>query len=393
MTTATLNQGAPAGAPVRTKAFPDPELPKGVDTGDESGDDTPKYVNPRDAMLAEMDAKLDETRRAEIRQNNAELAEAAGIDVDQYERQFQEEHTEDYGDEDEGQDGTVVNDTPAPVVDPLADYIVVSNGVPMFKTKVDGQEKLIPIENARAQLQKHVAAEIRLQQAAAEKRALEQREAAIAESEAKLAAKLKQLQEAPPSVKPDVSDQDLSDQAHQVVSSLFTGSEDEAVKSLTELLGKVRQAPGPQTDPSETVAMAVAAAKRELAAEQAAKDKEKQQKDINSGFTKFSTDYPEIVADPNLFRYADGLTDTIQSENPDWSPSAVMTEAGKRTREWVESLKTPVSEQPNNDRQNRKRKLTPMPQARTATQEREMEEPPETPQSLMDSIRAARGQA
>lgn len=387
MTTAT-QKGAPANAPVKTKAFPDPELPKGVDNGEENGDDTPKYVNPRDAMLAEMDAKLDETRREEIRANNAEMAEAVGMPVDEYERQFEQGHVEQ---EDEETDDDVLI-SPAPA-DPLADYIVLNDGVPMFKTKVDGQEKLIPIENARAQLQKHVAAEIRLQQAAAEKRALEQREAAIAEGEAKLAAKLKQLQEAPPSVKPDVSDQDLSDQAHQVVSSLFTGSEDEAVKSLTELLGKIRQAPGPQFDPNETVTQAVAAAKRELAAEQAVKERERQQKDINSGFKKFSDDYPEIVENADLFRYADGLTDVIQSENPDWSPSEVMTEAGKRTRAWVESLKAPAAPVPNNDRQNRKRNLTPMPQARMGTQERDPGEPPETPQSMIDEIRAARGQA
>jgi hypothetical protein len=384
MTTAT-QQGAPANAPVKTKAFPDPDLPKALDNGEENGDDTPKYVNPRDAMLAEMDAKLDETRREEIRANNAEMAEAVGMPLEDYERQFEQGHVV-QDDDEEGVDET-------PPADPLADYIVLSDGVPMFKTKVDGQEKLIPIENARAQLQKHVAAEIRLQQAATEKRALEQREAAIAEGEARLAAKLKQLQEAPPSVKPDVSDQDLSDQAHQVVSSLFTGSEDEAVKSLTDLLGKIRQAPGPQVDTQETVAQAVAAAKRELAAESAAKERERQQKDINSGFKKFSEDYPEIVENADLFRYADGLTDAIQSENPDWSPSAVMTEAGKRTRAWVESLKAPADPAPNNDRQNRKRNLTPMPQARMGTQERDPGEPPETPQSMIDEIRAARGQA
>ena len=35
----------------------------------------------------------------------------------------------------------------------------------MFRTLVDGKEQFIPLDRARAQLQKHLAADIRLQQA------------------------------------------------------------------------------------------------------------------------------------------------------------------------------------------------------------------------------------
>lgn len=47
--------------------------------------------------------------------------------------------------------------------DPLADYIVRPEGrPPQFRTVVDGKVVLIPLDKARAQLQKHVAADVRL---------------------------------------------------------------------------------------------------------------------------------------------------------------------------------------------------------------------------------------
>ena len=191
-----------------------------------------------------------------------------------------------------------------------------------------------------------------------------------------------------------MSDQDLQREAQAVVKTLFTGSEDEAVASLTSLLGKTSQARRPSVNPDEVVSQAVAAARAERAAEREREALEAKQKDLNAGFEKFSEEYPDIVGDINLFRYADGMTDTIAEEHPDWAPSQVMSEAGVRTREWIEALKggaKPADPTPN-DRHNRKRNLKPMPQIRSAVQEREQEAPPETPASILADMRNARGQ-
>lgn len=388
------HQGAQQPAEPKTgRAFPEPALPEGVDIPGENSDDTPRAVSPRDAMLADMDSRLDDQRREEIRQEQQELAEAMGqTDEDPSDLEpgltSKEVIDEEPNEDDELPEG-LRND-------PLADYIVMDGDKPMFKTKVDGQERLVPLENARAQLQKHVAAEIRLQNAAEKDKELNAREAEIQKNEAALQAKLASAEASPPSVPSDVSDQDLKDEAHQVVSSLFTGTEDEAVEKLTHLLIKTRTVSGPKVDPTEVANQAVQAARKQLDAENAEEAEKARKLDEAAGFEAFSKEYSDILADANLFRYADGLTDSIAEENPNWTPSQVMAEAGKKTREWVESLKGSTSEQDPqpNDRQVRKQNLRPMPRARSAqVQSSSKNDQPDTPQSVMAQVRQSRGQA
>src|ERR1035437_153829 len=68
--------------------------------------------------------------------------------------------------------------------DPLGDYVVRVDGKPMFRTLVDGKEQFIPLDRARAQLQKHLAADIRLQQASERQKQLDAREQSIRNVEA-----------------------------------------------------------------------------------------------------------------------------------------------------------------------------------------------------------------
>lgn len=367
----------------KEKAFPVAEK---LDKSLQNSDDRDVPVNPRDAIFDQMDEMIDrqraeemETTVDEFNRDETVLELEPGLSSqDQMHQQAAEEGTE------------LPDDLKS---DPLADYIVMNGEAPMFKTKVDGEEQLIPLDAAKNQLQKHVAAEIRLQQAATERKNLEARAAALAENEAAFNARQQAAEASPPSVVSDVSDQDLEAEAREVVKTLFTGSETEAVEGLTELLGKTRQAPGPQVDPQEVANQAVAAARQQLEAERAQEAAAFREKDLNTGFEQFSKEYPDIVGDVNLFRYADGMTDTIEVEHPDWAPSKVMAEAGKRTRSWVESMKAPSeAERQPSDRHNRKRNLTPMPRARSGTQEAPAEAAAETPQSMMEEIRAARGQ-
>ena len=378
------------GAPVKQKAFPHPET---LDNSPENSDDR---VNPRDAIMDAMDARIDAQRQEEMGELVLPPSEESPFD----EAQLREEVTQELEPGLQTQEPMhepaeeVTEELPEELQnDPLAEYITMDGEAAMFRTKVDGEDRLIPLETAKATLQKHVAADVRLQQAAKERNELEAREEVIRQNEASLQAR---LNTSPPSVEPDVSDQDLQVEAQAVVKTLFTGSEDEAVESLTSLLAHSRQAPGPQVNTSEVVSQAVAQAKKEILAEREREALEAKQKDINTGFESFSNDYPEIVGDVNLFRYADGMTDTIVAEHPDWAPSQVMTEAGVRTRAWIAELKgeaSPPADPTPNDRHNRKRNLKPMPATRSAVQEREQEAPPETPASILAGMRGARGQA
>ena len=376
------------GAPETGKAFPNAESLDNASNNEENRD---APVNPRDAIFDQMDDLLEEQRTAEL----AEAGEIPkgirddGLDeppVEDLEGLASREQMHEPENPDTGLPADLKND-------PFADYIVMDGDNAMFKTKVDGQEQLIPLDTARAQLQKHVAAEVRLQAVAADRKSLEEREEALRQNEALFDSKRQVAEQSPPPVDPDVSDQAIREEANEVVKSLFSGTEDQAAESLATLLRNSRQAQGPQVNAGEIANQAVAAARQQLQNERAVEDAETKKKDIDAGFKQFGDDYPDIVGDINLFRYADGLTDTIAAEHPDWAPSAVMAEAGKQTTEWVKSFGTAseAGQQPN-DRHNRKRNLTRMPRNRAGVQPAGQEELVDTPQSMMDEIRSARGQ-
>ena len=382
----TQNTGSAEHAePAKGPAFPPPPV-EGVDSGEKNRDNTAVMVNPRDAFLADMDSKIDAQREAEIAQNQIELAEASGFtppeELEEGLQNREQMHPEQI--EEEGLPAELAND-------PLADYIVMDGDTPMFRTKVDGEEKFIPLDVAKTQLQKSVAAEVRLQQAAAERKQLDEREAQIRINEATLQERMNLTVTSPPPDQ-DVSDQGQEDEVRGVVESLFTGTEDQAVEKLTHLL----QSRNPAVNTGEIANQAVAAARKQLDAENAVKVEEIRRQDINSGYKMFGADYPEIVKDPNLFAYADAMTDGISADNPTWGPSEVMAEAGRKTTEWVESLRGPSRPlaDPAGDRRSNKRNLKPMPRPGSgAAQVGESSEPVETPQSMMAEIRKQRGQA
>jgi hypothetical protein len=137
-------------------------------------------------------------------------------------------------------------------------------------------------------------------------------------------------------------------------------------------------------------------------------------KDVRTGYVKFQEDYPDIMGDAKLYKMADDMTDVIARENPSWSISDVMYEAGKRTREWVDQIRgvepvapevpvlTPaipaapsVALHPTQTRQERKAGLVRMPQPAAAAVHQEIaevEEAEQTPQEAFAELKAARGQ-
>lgn len=399
-TTHTGASGKNTGHPSKRPAFQpaDEYARKDVDNEDNSGDDSgQKPMSLRDEVLQDIEARIDAERMKVIGEQMAEFD--GSMDAEQEAARIVEE-----------EDDEVV-ETPEPEVpevqateadeeydDPLADFVVMDGDTPMFVLKVDGKETYIPVDKARQQLQKHEAAEVRLQNAANFAKQLEAREAQIRAAEQALAEKMTAKQASPPSAPPapDVSDQDLHKEAQAFVNSMFSGTDEDAVKTLTEMLGRMRSAPvaaTPQIDPEAIARKAAQAARDEIRVEN-------EQKDVVSGYAKFQKDYPDIMADQELFRHADSMTDAIEAEwkaeGRSYMPSEVMSEAGKRTREWVEKLTGKKSEPPRNpqDRQVRKRKLRPMPKPGSQKQTlREAQEPEQTPTDYVQELKRARGQA
>ena len=284
----------------------------------------------------------------------------------------------------------------------------------MFTLKVSGKNVLMPLSEARRRLQIGTAAEIRMQNAAVREKDVVVREQAVTAGEQALAARVKTPQTdlpLPVLVQTGLSEETIRSRARDVMITAFAGTEDDAGDKLSRLLLDIRtpqQAVTP-INRAEIVQEATSAAVSAVTVRDT-------KRDLVTGLENFMDKYPEIMADVNLHNMADGMTRGISAEHPEWSKSQVMLEAGKRTSEWVESLKgTPPPEPPKvpdvivtaedktisehtlppptQNREERKRTLVPMPQAAIATPPAaEPEERPQTPQEALDEVRRGRGQ-
>lgn len=369
-------------------------------------------LTERDQLLARMDAQIEERRKAE----EAEFLASAGENPEAWilHKRMQAEakgqpletatppSTDETAEPTDLEDGTesveAMHEPPPPPVkkpavapaqrvsqkgeDPLGEYVVRVDGKPMFRTLVDGREELIPLDRARAQLQKHVAADVRLQQIAQQRKELDARAAQLKKTEAELATR--RAVPAQP-----VEDPALDAEAADIVRSLVTEPEDKAAARLAQTLKKIRQAATPQID-VEAITKQAADVARQTVAE------ERQHLAYRDGFNTFTKDYKDIASDPELFAIADRKTDAIAAEHPEWSPGEVMLEAGKQTREWLTSMglkPAAPTPQPSN-RQQRKEGLRPIPTPRTARPVAVPEESTgrQNPSEVVAEMRKARGQ-
>lgn len=265
--------------------------------------------------------------------------------------------------------------------DPLADFIVTRNGRQMFRAVVDGKTVEMPLEEARANIQKNVAADRRLQEAANRRRELDIREE-----------NLRKREQARPTA-PVADTLDLDAEAADLVKVLVSAPEDVAAKRLAQTLKKIRQASAP-IDTNALVSQAADVAEQRVAARNDIQAKA-------SGFKKFQEDYADVANDPDLYALADRRSDLIYAEHPEWSPEKIMLEAGKQAREWLaqKSGKPLVTQRQtqvdaNRNRQETKQKLRPMPVSRTAIPTAPADEGSDgSPQDALVEIRKSRGQA
>lgn len=419
----------------QTGAADTPTLDPDVDTSQE----VEVKLSPRDAALAAMGDRQEQMRQEELQEaiendpglaaNQAaiekEIAEAnaeAGIT-------HEPDDTPSFGPvgSDDGAASRQAMHEPEPHPDlpgtlqddPLADFIEMHDGQPMVKLKVNGQEGLLPLADAKRQLQIGVSAEVRMQTAAERENALDARERKLTAGEAALSARMSTIAQpqqpaTPAQPQPGLSDEDLHEEAQGIFNTAFSGTEEDAAGKLAKTLIKIRDsagraAPTQVVDPHAIAQEAAALATGTLT-------RQSRKKDVATGYQSFKDNYPEIVNDPRLFKMADDLTEVIEREHPDWNIADVMDEAGKRTRDWVKGLTgqpqdtevddpapTPgdqnsptVSEATTQHRQQRKAGLIPMPTQAGAAVHQEPEEPSDdggqSPQEAFLELKKARGQ-
>lgn len=299
--------------------------------------------------------------------------------------------------------------------DPLSEYIVMQDGKPMFSTKVNGQLRLIPLEDARRELQIGTAAAIRMNEATRLHQQVTERAEAVSANEAALAQRVATAPALPAvPAQSDLTEEDLLEEAKDIFNTAFTGTEEDAARKLAKTLVKLRgsvTAPAAQVQPRvDEGAIVRKAAQAAVGAIQSVE----KTKDVRSGYVKFQEDYPDVMNDPALYKMADDMTDGIERENPTWPISQVMDEAGKRTRAWVNKLKgvepdppdplpqpgsqsTGVPPQPPTQahRQDRKSELVRIPTVASAAvheQPSDVVETEQSPQEAFAELKQSRGQ-
>lgn len=270
---------------------------------------------------------------------------------------------------------------PAPRED--GDLPVYRNAKGEFVTKlrVNGVDQEVPYERVKATMQKHLAADQRLQYASDLVRKAEERAAAIEERE-------RRLRESAQPPRGVVTDEEAEREAKAIIDKLLDGEADEAAKELAKAMRR-GTAVAPTPDLHEIEEKAAQRALRKI-------EETEYQKDLGRGTQRFSETFPEIVNDPDLFTLANQKTIELQREKPYLSPSEILMEAG----EYVASrfvrpsgrqpAGTPASTAPS--RQQRKDNLKPMPKPATARTARPVPAPIPTKEDWLAEQRRLRGQ-
>ncbi len=285
---------------------------------------------------------------------------------------------------------------------PMVDFIVMHNGEPHMKAKVNGIDKLIPMTKVQAQVQKLDAAEITLEQATKLSTDLKTREKWVLQNEASLKTRISELALAPPQPLPDpgATEEEILAESKDIVSNLFRGDENTAAEKLAKVLRRSQVPAQPAAPPIDTTQIAKDAADIAVVTMTEAE----RNKDAIAGYKQFGIDYPELMADPVLYKMTDNWTDVVENEHPEFTPSQIILEAGKRTTDWLAKQKgekpagdpippeDPAVIDPN--RQERKDNLVriPTPALGAIAPPGETEEIPQTPAEVFAEIKESRGQ-
>lgn len=347
---------------------------------DSADDQNSTPLSPREEAIANIDAQRQAQIDAEMQASGAEpdpIGEDGAI--------VQPMHAD--GEDPEATAGDLeVRDPETQQVPPaLEDFVeLAEDGTPLMRIKVDGVEELVPLTQVQTNLQKGSAADERFRENAEWAESLTRRER---ELDARLAAA--EANSLPPTGEDDQSRmtaEEAREKAQSVVDDLLHGDADKAVETLATVFESDGVSSQTSEDP-ELVAKVAAQTRAQIRAEE-------RQAAMKEGLATFQKEFPQIVEDRDLWTLADAKTNDIAQENPDWTPTQVMREAGRVIMEKFgqggsddDSTLNPV-----NDRQARKDDLVPMPNKATATESPPEPERQQTPQEAVDEIRRQRGQ-
>ena len=230
-----------------------------------------------------------------------------------------------------------------------------------LKLKVDGQEQTMELSKAQAELQKRMAGDARLAQAAKLKADVEIEHQRVLQMRAEIENQKRQEEEA-------VYKQTVETQAQEIVKSMASGEDTVASEKLAALIQQsgtrpVTATPVPATVQPQTAN--ISPTEQELA----------------TSFERFKQEYGDVVNDKHSFALADTLVTELQEQNPSWNAWQLMEAAGNKVREFRGQAQKPQAE---DNRTARKQNLRPIP---TGNAREELSEPAPVRKTAEDIVK------
>ncbi|MFT6550477.1 MAG: hypothetical protein ACJA1I_000505 [Zhongshania marina] len=324
--------------------------------------------------------KQDITRTPENEDNQAnDDVVNAGIDPRQAQmndlvKRRREERAEEEGEQFTEEDDELKADPPKTETPPPEKEWYERDGKAYMRLKVDGEEQEFDLGKVKATAQKNLAADKRLAEAANRERAIEERERLLLQRESAA----QQVQSKPPVVT-GASD-DVEAKVDSTLNAIYSGDEAAAKKALIELLAGRQQPTQAPDDLDNRVRQAASAAIAQ----------EERKRELNSGVSRFKTEFNDIASDPELWGMADRYTLDIVKEHPDYDPYQIMQAAGNKVRDW---LKTHRGDASLSDRTQRKRQAMGTVGGANRPASLGKDEPaPKTRGNVIEDMKRARGQ-
>lgn len=290
--------------------------------------------------------------------------------------------------QDAGEDGEP--DEAAAQDDPLKElgYYRKPDGKLYTTMKVNGQEREVPADQVKAYLQKDLAGDVKLQQAADRERQLTQREQQLRNLEQQL----RQQSSHPPSQQ---GDEEIRQQAKSVLSKVWDGDDDAAAEALADF---IRQNSA-RVDTDQILSEAERRAMTAVEQREAQRQQREWEQSTREGINWLRETHPDILDDDDLREFVDVRTARMvearengDPEFADMTPRQIIEKAAGEANDWLKKQAQQLAgDTPGNAREQRKRNLKPMPRGMsTQPSQKAPEEPDNSPAAAIARMREAR---
>lgn len=267
-------------------------------------------------------------------------------------------------------------------------YYRNDSGDLVTKIKVNGVEREVSAEQVKAHLQKDLAGDWKLQQAAEKERQLQEMARSLQQE------RDKQIQQSMSQATqpPTLGAEEAKKQALQVLEKIWDGDTDAAAEELAKII----QRPGATVDQGKILEEARKAAQSELERRESQRQQEAWQRSVDDGNRELREQHPEIYADERLFDLVNRETERMVTarqagvaEFAEMSPRDMIVRAAESVQGWLNQSRKPSTS--TTSRSERKANLKPVPRGMNATQNtKPAPEVDMSPAAVIERMAAAR---